>query len=199
MTRHPIRLLAGAALLALLAYPLARGEEPAPAPDDGAVVDSSYDAPDGTRVLRQSIVVPATLEQVWKIWTTAEGWKSFAVPFAVVDFRVGGMIETSYDAQAKPGLPTNIRNRILAYLPLHMIALQAEQAPPNFPAPELLPELFAVMQFDTLEGERVRITVSGIGYREGERYDLVYRMFEQGNAWTLRKLRQMMLAARAER
>lgn len=193
---RPVLAVAVLPLLALAALSLARAEDK---PADGDVVDSSYEAPDGSRVLRQSIVVPATPEEAWAIFTTAEGWKRLGIPFVVVDFRVGGLIETSYDANAKAGLPTNIKNRVLAYLPLRMLSLQAEQAPPGFPAPELLGELFSVFEFEALEGDRVRITVSGVGYREGERYDKVRRLFEQGNAWTLKKLRADLVKARAAR
>ena len=195
----PCRILLPVALLLCLAagaLSFARAEEE-PAAD--AVVDTSYEAPDGSHVLRQSIIVPATPEETWAIFTTAQGWKRLGIPFVVVDFRVGGLIETSYDPNAKPGLPTNIRNRILAYLPLRMLAVRAEQAPPGFPAPELLDELFSVFEFEALEGDRVRISVSGVGYREGERYDSVRRLFEQGNAWTLRKLRADLVKARAPR
>ena len=37
------------------------------------VRDTSYVAPDGSRVLQQSIVVPATARQVWDAFTTTEG------------------------------------------------------------------------------------------------------------------------------
>ena len=86
-----------------------------------------------------------------------------------MDLGVGGLIETSYDASAKAGLPTNIRNCVLAYLPLRMMVLQAEQAPPGFPAPELVPELPSVSELEPVEAQRVRITVSGVGYQEASR------------------------------
>lgn len=183
--------------LVLPALPAARAEDPAAAPAaDGTVVDASYEAPDGTTVLRQEVVVTASLEEVWSVFTTAEGWKRLGVAFAHVDFGLGGLIETSYDAGAARGDEGNIHNRILAYLPLRMIALQAEKAPPSFPAPELLPKLFSVIELEPLETGRVRITVSGVGYREGEAYDRVRAMFTQGNAWTLRKLARNLAASR---
>jgi hypothetical protein len=179
---HALRLLALAAVLSLAAS----GQE-----EPGKAVETSYDAPDGTRVLRHEILVPASREAVWKVFTTAEGWKgALGIAFAQVDFRLGGLIETSYDPKAQPGLPTNIKNRILSYLPLRMLSIQAEQAPPGFPAPDLLPQLFSVIELAEAGEGLTRVTVSGVGYRKEERYEKVYRLFQTGNAWTLQRLRQ---------
>ena len=174
-----------------LAALAAAGSASAGDDEPGKVVETSYDAPDGTRVLRHEMLLRASPGDVWTALTTAEGWKAgFGIPFVKMDFRLGGLIETSYDAKAVPGLKTNIRNRVLSYLPLRMVSMQAEQAPPGFPAPELLPHLFTVM--DGAEGGDglVRITVSGVAYGKGEAYDKVYRLFQEGNAWTLRRLHE---------
>lgn len=173
-----LRLLAGLALATIATA------------DEGAVTDSSYRAPDGSRVLEQSVVVDAGLETVWAAFTTAEGLEAWAVPSAWVDFGVGGHWETSYDPDATRGHPDNIRSRILAYQPLRMIAIQAEHAPPGFPHPELLDGLFSVFTFEDLDGGGVRITAAGVGYAEGEGYDRLYEFFQRGNAWTLAQLRQ---------
>lgn len=61
------------------------------------IKNTSYTAPDGMRVLRHELIVDAERQEVWKAFTTSEGWKSWAVPVAFVDFRRGGTIETSYD------------------------------------------------------------------------------------------------------
>jgi hypothetical protein len=53
------------------------------------VENTSYTAPDGSRVLQHRVVVPASLAEVWHAFTTAEGVRSWAVPFAHVDFRLG--------------------------------------------------------------------------------------------------------------
>lgn len=178
----PILALAGA-----LALSAGLGAQ-APASAGPPVSDSSYDAPDGTRVLRQSLVVPATVEQIWDALTTSRGLETWAVPFARADFRLGGVWESSYRRDATAGDPANIRNRFIAYQPLRMIAIQAIQAPPDFPHPELLPSLWTVIEIDPIETRRVRVTVSGVGYRSGPDHEAVYRLFERGNAWTLQQL-----------
>jgi uncharacterized protein YndB with AHSA1/START domain len=169
-----------AALLAalLLAAPAAAQE----------VRNTSFAAPDGGRVLQQSVVVPARLADVWAAFTTAEGWKSWAVPVAGVDFRVGGIVETSYRADAKLGDSTNIKNRFLSYLPQRMVSFQIAQTPPGFPHPELGRTLFSVVELEDLGDTRVRVTLSQLGYRAGAGYDALYKFFEAGNAWSLQQL-----------
>lgn len=68
----------------------------------------------GERLLIHEVVVPATLAQLWAAFTTAEGFMGWAAPFAVVDLRIGGSIESSYNAAARPGDAGNIINRMKA-------------------------------------------------------------------------------------
>lgn len=162
------------------------GGEGAPASPE--VTNTSYVASDGSRVQQLEVVVPATPEEVWAAFTTTEGFSSWAVPVAWVDFEVGGIMETSYDPGARRGDPENIKNRILSYLPMRMIAIQAVQAPSDFPHPDLLDELFTVIEIEALTPGRVRVRASGVGYGEGEGWDTLYRFFERGNTWTLEQL-----------
>lgn len=174
-------------LLSLGLMATARAHDPSPSP---AVEDTSFTAPDGTRVLQHSIVVPATLAEVWTAFTTTEGVRSWAVPVAQVDFRLGGIWESSYKRDAKLGEPGNIRNRYLAYLPMEMVTIQAISAPPTFPHPELLPELFTVIEMRPLGPREVRVRVSQVGYKTGPGYDAIYAHFQRGNPWSLQKLQE---------
>jgi uncharacterized protein YndB with AHSA1/START domain len=170
-------------VLALLA--LAGSAAPAAAQE---VENTSYVAPDGSRVLQHRIVIPATLAQAWDAFTTSEGLRAWAVPFAHVDFRLGGLWESSYRLDATAGDSANIHNRYISFLPMKMVSVQAVQAPPGFPHPELLPELFTVIEFEELSPGRVRVTTSGVGYRHGPDYDVLHRHFDAGNAWSLEQL-----------
>lgn len=152
--------------------------------------NSSYTAPDGSRILQHSVVVPATLREVWDAFTTTEGVKSWAVPVASVDFRLGGVWESSYNLDAEIGQPGNIQNRFLSFLPLRMVSMQAVSAPPSFPHKEPLRDIFTVIELEEEAPKAVRVTLSMVGYKAGEGYDAVYRHFEAGNPWSLQKLHQ---------
>ena len=94
-----------------------------------SITDTSYVETNGDRVIRLSVDVSASADEIWSAFTTAEGWKSFAVAFAQVDMKVGGIIETSYNPKAQAGDSNNIKNEIVAYIPGRMLAiLEATQA-----------------------------------------------------------------------
>jgi uncharacterized protein YndB with AHSA1/START domain len=162
----------------------------APAAAAPEVRNTSYLALDGSRVLQHSIVVPASQREVWDAFTTADGLRAWAVPIVAVDFRLGGIWESSYDLGARIGQPGNIKNRILSFLPPRLLVIQAVAAPPTFPNPELLPEIFTVIELDEIGPQEVAVTISMVGYRSGEGYDAIYRLFAAGNAWSLQKLHQ---------
>ena len=156
------------------------------------IKNTSYTAPDGMRVLRHELIVDAERQEVWKAFTTSEGWKSWAVPVAFVDFRRGGTIETSYDADAKAGDPANIVHEILSYLPGEMLSMRVIQTPPQFPFGELMDEMWAVFTFEDAGTGKIKVTAAGAGYLDGEGYDTLYGFFEKGNAMSLRQLQQML-------
>ena len=156
------------------------------------VTNTSYTAPDGMRVLRHELIVDASKDAVWKAFTTSEGWTSWAVPVAFVDFRRGGTIETSYDPNAKAGDPANIRHQVLSYLPGEMLSIRVIQTPPQFPFQELMDGMWAVFTFEDVGEGRTKVTSAGAGYLEGEGYDTLYDFFETGNATSLQQLQQML-------
>lgn len=149
---------------------------------------------DGTRTLVQSIVVEAELPEVWRALTTGEGWRSWAAPNAWVDFRLDGIIETSYRRDARQGDPANIRNRVIAYLPMRMFAIRNLQAPPNaaFDVPTFQ-SLHTVVMVDATGPRSTRVTFAQPGYKAGEPFDSVFRHFAAGNGWTLEQLRKRFI------
>ena len=155
------------------------------------VINTSY-AVDGMRVLRHELIVDAPREDVWKAFTTADGWISWAVPVAFVDFRRGGTIETSYDPDAVAGDPANIKHQILSYLPREMLSIRVTQTPPQFPFRELMDGMWSVFTFEDAGQGKTKVTSSGAGYLEGKGYDTLYGFFETGNATSLQQLQQML-------
>jgi uncharacterized protein YndB with AHSA1/START domain len=152
------------------------------------VVNTSYTAPDGMRVLRHEVVVPASVEQVWQAFTTSDGMRSWAAPYARLDYRLGGIFESGENPDAKPGDPGVVRQVITSYLPPRMISFHLTEAPPGFPAPEVVPDVFTVVQLDPAGPKRTRVTLSSVGYRSGEAFDRAYSMFAQGNPFYLQML-----------
>ena len=154
------------------------------------VENTSYVSPAGERVLQHQVVVTASLADVWNAFTTSEGLRSFVAPVAQIDFRVGGIWEASYNPQAKIGDPGNIRNEIVAYVPLRMLTIRVVNAPPKFPFPDEIKQVWTVIEFEDLGMSRVRVTGSMAGWKTGPSWDALYKMFEADNAIVMGKLQK---------
>ncbi|HJR41631.1 MAG TPA: SRPBCC domain-containing protein [Gemmatimonadaceae bacterium] len=183
-----LRILPPATLLALLASGASAQ----------TVANSSHATADGRRVLQQSIEIPASLGQAWDAFTTTDGLRAWAAPVVRADFRFGGHFESSYALDAVLGDSSNIVNRYIAFLPMRMVAFQTVQAPPTFPHRELLADIFTVVELEELAPTRVKVTISMLGYAPGGGYDVIYRFFEGGNAFSLRKLHDRFVTGPAD-
>lgn len=154
------------------------------------VTNSSYVEADGDRVLQLSIVVKATPAQVWRAFTTGEGYREWVAPVAQIELAVDGMIEASYNAAAKIGDPDNIRNRIVAYVPERMLSIRNVQAPKALPHRDLFPRISTTIELEDLGQGRTRVQLTAVGYGQDPGFDVLYRHFEWGNAYTLEQLRK---------
>ncbi|MBV8688017.1 MAG: SRPBCC domain-containing protein [Alphaproteobacteria bacterium] len=183
--------------LALAAAPAAAGE-PGSWRDFPGVENSSFVEPNGDRALQLSIVVPAPARAVFDAFATTEGFRSWAVPVAKVDLRVGGSVESSYNPSARLGDRDNIRNEIVAYVPGRTLVLRNVQAPRSFVDPDLFQKTVTIVEFEALGPESTRVTVTNAGYGPGERFDRLYRKFEWGDAYTLAELRARFVKGPAD-
>ena len=88
------------------------------------VHNTSYVTREGERVLRFEVLVPLPLASVWDAWTTSRGLSKWIAPVAVVDFNVGGKIQTNYDSTAKIGSAGTIELLIINYIDMQLITLK---------------------------------------------------------------------------
>jgi uncharacterized protein YndB with AHSA1/START domain len=162
------------------------------------VIDQSFVLPGGERVLQLSAEVEAPVARVWAALATEEGFRAWAVPLAKIDLRVGGSIESSYDAKVPLGSGKTIRNEIVALVPERLLVIRNVQAPPGVPFDVgIFQAMQTAMWFEPLDAGRTRITLVNGRFLEGVAYDGVYRYFQAGNAYTLGELRRHLAPAAA--
>ncbi len=132
------------------------------------------------KILRREMVVPASLEEVWKAWTTTEGVKTFFSSDAKVELAVGGPYEIYFDLDKPYGLRGSESCRVLSYLPMQMLSFDWN-APPEFG--ELRKKhTIVVLQFEEVEPGQVKVVVSQHGWGKGENWDKLYDYFHK--AWS---------------
>src|ERR1043165_6794801 len=69
-------------------------------------------------------ILKAPPAEVWKVWSSGQGFKALGVAKAEVDLRVGGLIRSHYKPEGVLGDEGTIQNRIIAFEPERMIAFR---------------------------------------------------------------------------
>jgi uncharacterized protein YndB with AHSA1/START domain len=132
------------------------------------------------------VVVPATLDQVWQAFTTADGLVTWLTPAAKVELRLGGPWEAGFPG-AKPGGGT-----ILSFLPREMLAVAA-LAPETFPTVRR-ERTQAVFRFEPVDAAHTRVRLSQIGWQTGREWDEAFAYLAKGNAQLLNSLHHRFAA-----
>jgi len=149
-------------------------------------------AGDGTRYYEDSIVIDAPAHGLWTAFTDTGAYRKWATPVAAVDFRIGGVIEASYDPKGHLGDPQNIKNAFVAYIPDRLLVFRNVQAPDGLPGRNAYPKTIKTLEFEALGPTQTRVTVSGVGFGAGDDFDQLYAFFSRGDAGMLATLKAVM-------
>lgn len=84
------------------------------------------------RMITEKITVNASVDDVWKAWTTSDGIKTFFAPDAIVEARVGGPFAIYIDPFAPPGMKGADDMVFLAVQDKRMLSF-TWNAPPSLP------------------------------------------------------------------
>jgi uncharacterized protein YndB with AHSA1/START domain len=131
--------------------------------------------------------INAPVSEVWRLFTTSEGFKSTGVAHAEVDLRIGGAIRSHYDPNGRLGDAQTIVNEILAYEPERMLALRIRQAPDDFPFKNAMQNTWTVIYFAPA-GEMTQVRIVGLGYGDDPESIAMREFFEKGNRITLDRM-----------
>jgi uncharacterized protein YndB with AHSA1/START domain len=145
-------------------------------------------AADGTRYYADSIVIAAPAKKVFAAFTDGVEYKKWGSPVSSVDFRLGGLIEASYDPKGHLGDPDNIKNMLVAYVPDHLLVYRNVQAPAMLPGHEDYGKTVKVVELVALTPTTTRVTVSGVGFGAGAGFDKLFAFFAPGDAHMLETL-----------
>jgi uncharacterized protein YndB with AHSA1/START domain len=134
-------------------------------------------------------VVNAAPVEVWRVFSTGEGFTALGPAKADVDLRVGGMIRAHYKADGVLGDEGTIFNRILAFEPERMMALRIDKPPGGFPFMDVYKNMWTVITL-TDEGEgKTHVRCAAYGFGTDEQSQRMREFFRTGNDWTISKLR----------
>jgi len=147
----------------------------------------------GEIALVQTVIIEASVSNVWAAYTTSEGWMSWASPLAEVDLRAGGTIRTHYGPGAKIGDAGTNTLHIVNYVPERVLTLRAELSERW---PDVMKEddgrLMNVIVFESVRENRTRVLSYGVGYRDLPAYDDLMKFFIPANEGLFSKLKDYL-------
>jgi uncharacterized protein YndB with AHSA1/START domain len=129
--------------------------------------------------------VNAPVSEVWRMFTTADGFRRTGAAHAAVDLKIGGEIRAHYDPHGQLGDAETIISEILAYEPERMLAIRVKHAPASFPEPHAIRQIWTVLYFTASGAEMTHIRIVGLGYSAEPSSQAVRRHFAAVNRWTL--------------
>lgn len=134
-------------------------------------------------------VIDASIDVVWKAFSTNEGLKSWAAPLADIDLRIGGKWRANYNSDGVLGDETTIENTILCYDPKRMLSLKATKFPKDFQFAEAAKETWSIFYFETLSDAKTKITIVGLGYTDTEQSLKMRSFFKPANKYSMDQLK----------
>lgn len=141
-------------------------------------------AADGVSFINEGMI-NAPVEEVWKVFSTSEGYRILGPALAEVDLRIRGTIRSRYRDDGPLGDEETIENVILAYEPPTMMAIKIQKIPMTFPFKEAWKQTWTVITLSPAEGGKTRIRISSLGYGNDEESLAMRRFFEYGNQLTI--------------
>jgi uncharacterized protein YndB with AHSA1/START domain len=129
--------------------------------------------------IHKRVEVKASLHEVWRCWTTAQGLQGFFAPHCEIELWPGGRFEIWFFPDNPPGTRGAEDLELLSFLPDRMISFEWD-APPH------LPEVrghrnWVVVTFEALDEARVAVELHHLGWKQGEQWDQAFAYFER--AW----------------
>jgi len=153
-----------------------------------SVVNTSF-TDNSERFLRFEMVVDKPVKETWKLFSTAEGMKTWAAPVVKMDLRVGGVVQTNYDSTAKIGDKGTITLPIANYIPNEMITFKVELNDVfSKKCREEDQNLQEVILLEPVGENQTKIISTMSGWGEGKEWDKTYSFFQEGNKWSYEQL-----------
>lgn len=138
-----------------------------------------------TEPLAIEAFINAPTATVWRIFTTAEGYKTTGVAQAEVDLRIGGEIRSHDDPAGRLGDAETMVNEILAYEPERMLALRVKHAPASLPNRAGAAGTWSVLYFNPAGENMTQVRVVGLGYSDSKASQALRESFAESARWTL--------------
>jgi uncharacterized protein YndB with AHSA1/START domain len=136
----------------------------------------------GDIVVRVEGTVAQSPQAVWRLFSTEKGLQCWVAPVVRLDMRIGGKIETNYDAKASIGGPGTITLGIVNYVEAEFLTLKVKLNDAFSKAIQAEDgNLQEVIRLEKLPGGGTRIISTMIGWGSGPEWARAAEFFAKGN------------------
>jgi uncharacterized protein YndB with AHSA1/START domain len=142
-------------------------------------------------------VVAAPIDEAWKVFSTAEGYRKLGVAQAKLDFRPGGLLLSSYDPNATLGDEKTIETEIVAYEPRRLVVTRIVRPPKGFPFMQAYKHVWTVISLTDLGDNRTHVRIAMVGYGNDEESQKMRAFFAAGNSYVLKTLQSQFEPGKA--
>ena len=138
--------------------------------------------------LFKKVKVNLSAKKVWQKWSTHDGLKTFFGEDNKIDLRPGGEYEIYFKSDATEGSRGSEGCTVLSFIPNEMLSF-TWVAPPTFKAlRESGYKTWVVVQFLELTPRQTEVTITHLGWPEGEEWNPVYEYFDKAWEYVLNQL-----------
>lgn len=133
------------------------------------------------RAIIKEVTVSASLDDVWKSWTSKQGLESFFAPECHIELKLYGRFEIFFLPHEEPGKRGAEDNKILAIEPLKMLSF-------TWDAPATMPDVrkqrtSVVLKFKKMRDHKTKLFVCHTGWGDGDEWDRAFYYFS--DAWDI--------------
>lgn len=155
---------------------------------------SAANAAEGVSFVNEGLVA-APIGEVWRVFSTSEGYKALGPALAEVDLRVGGAIRSRYSKDGTLGDGESIENVILAFEPPTMMAIRIAKPPSSFPFKQAWKQTWTVITLRSLDAKRTQVRIASLGFGTDPESVAMRQFFEKGNQFTIEVLQKHFAGA----
>ncbi len=135
-----------------------------------------------------SAVIPASVSETWKAYTSTEGISAWMVARGTVDLKVGGKYRTSYDPKSKLDGPEVIESTILSFDPGRMMSMKCTKTPEKFPFKKAMEGVWTVLYFRPVDAGKTEVVCRMVGYDGTPESNQMRAFFDKNNQLELDEL-----------
>lgn len=142
------------------------------------------------RELYKEVTVKASLDDVWRAWTTNEGANEFFSPYTKIECRVGGPFEIYFSApnEAPFGERGSEGCKVLSFLPKSMLSFEWN-APPKFGALRYV-YTRVVINFEPVGTDSVKVKFHHLGWGADPGFNEICDYFDKAWGYVLGNLQK---------